>query len=607
MDRAIELWDAISEGAGLDVKLYDHGFLLELADTLGVDAIDFRNELERRSVSAQALLEAVCRLIAPYATMVRDILAFFARAGARASSTNLRVRFDFDAAGHSFDFDLANFRDWESRFREVIQQTAVDEIDEFLALQLRHAFLAHGVTYDVVNSTWMDRNVPQESIARWLAGVDASLGALPPPPAVGDLELQSLLARVWTILRSMLLRTANEPIFSRDDVRSIVRGAYLLREREALLLEQLRPIFAEMPTRNIETWTLLEELLEVFNLPVWRRRAELYSVWVGVQLMTALGDATRVHVVDNTLVFAFAGSHLATVRLASGENLHVWCELRTEATAGVVGKGRKQRIQPDYVIRREPISHPNAASLVVECKQYLKQNRKGFANALIDYARNHEKAVIALVNYGPMTPSVLDEVAVTNSELLPRTHIIGTLRPGAVDVIREFERLVHSALPAAEPTVVVMPEPESSGEPPSVRVAHGAVTLSWIGAADLDVHCWVTDALGNREHVYYERPTATIGGAVVSLDRDVRTAGEAETLTWENADELTLDYAIYVYSPGIGILATKPTAEVSASGGRFILRPPRGQDGRWWTLFRIERGVPSIRIWNSVASAPLHE
>jgi len=599
MDQARELWDAIVEHAGLDLKLYDHDLLLELADTLGLEAKTFQADLDRRGVTAQTLLQAVFRLVAPYAEMMSDILSFFARVGARATSDNLRIRFDFGSAGHDFDFALENFRDWETRFREVMTTIAVDEIDDLLALQLRHAFVARGLTYDIVGSRWSDFDPADESVAQWIGR--ETLLPLPRVPAVEDVGLRSFLERVWRILHAISQSKSDEPLLSTDDIHAIVRGAYLLSRNEAVLLERLAPMFAAMPFRNVETKALVEQLLEIFNLPVWKRRSELYSIWVGARLMTALGDATRVHVVDRTLVFAFGGTHLATVQLADGENLHVWCELRTEATAGVVGKGRKRRIQPDYVVLREPTSHANSAALVVECKQYLRQSRKGFADALIDYASNHTNSTIVLVNYGAATSAVLDKVGATHPTLLPRTHLIAMMRPQSTAAIAEFDALVRLLLPKVVPVASTAAVTHEMS--PVSGTMSGALRLTWSGSADLDLHCWLSDANGMRGHVDYSSRTATLGLSRVELDRDVQTGGETETLSWDVASDIEVNFAVFAYTPDVDVVSASPTVEINLEGAVWMLQPTK-LSGRWWNLFRIERGG-SIRIWNSIANNPV--
>jgi len=104
LDAAV-LWDALATKAGLDPDEYDDEVVTEPSDALAIPANDFRQELQRRSLSAEKLLLQLLRAVAPYARMTGDILAFFADAGVRRGGDRLRIRFNFDAAD-DFAFDL---------------------------------------------------------------------------------------------------------------------------------------------------------------------------------------------------------------------------------------------------------------------------------------------------------------------------------------------------------------------------------------------------------------------------------------------------------------------------------------------------------------------
>jgi hypothetical protein len=80
------------ERAGLDVARYDASLLQEVARALGLPSDDFSDALKREQVSIEMLLTQLLRILEPYAGMTNDILALFARASARRSNNNLRMR-----------------------------------------------------------------------------------------------------------------------------------------------------------------------------------------------------------------------------------------------------------------------------------------------------------------------------------------------------------------------------------------------------------------------------------------------------------------------------------------------------------------------------------
>ena len=146
---------------------------------------------------------------------------------------------------------------------------------------------------------------------------------------------------------------------------------------------------------------------------------------------------------DGTLLFSFAGTHVATAKCVEG-NLHIWCELRTPCKAPI-GQSRKKGIQPDYTIALEPVTHPQSTRVVVEAKQYAKASAKSFAEALIDYTKGRPKARVILVNYGPAPQQILERIP---EDLRSRAFLLGYFRPGQQNVLTTFQCLIRESLPS---------------------------------------------------------------------------------------------------------------------------------------------------------------
>jgi hypothetical protein len=79
IDRAVELWAAIVTSAGLDLKLYDREVLVEVATNLSDSTTRTSSVSRRAGISAQLLLEMVLLSIAPYGSMLSEVLAFDSR------------------------------------------------------------------------------------------------------------------------------------------------------------------------------------------------------------------------------------------------------------------------------------------------------------------------------------------------------------------------------------------------------------------------------------------------------------------------------------------------------------------------------------------------
>jgi hypothetical protein len=595
-----ELWPALVKSAGLDLKLYDQQLLDELAMTLDVPADDFAAALDRKGISIEELIKSFISVVAPYAGMMRDILASFTRASARSSNENLRIQFDFQKASEQFDLDLSNFRDWERRLEAAVSRVEVYNIGELAAYELRHAFVAAGVTYRIERGRWIDIEPEDDQVREWLdesASGPASVSTLPPPPPVAEEELRVLLSRVWGLLRALL----SAGLLNAADVRTIVRGAYLLAPTDGDLTSRLREFFMHIPTPHIERLqVLLERLEEILSLPVWKRREELYSVWVGTRLIDALGEDGYVHQVGRSILFSTRGSHLATRHLSRFANVHVWAELRTPL-ADPLGKSRRASIKPDYVLSSEPLTHPSSSLLVVECKQYLHQNKRNFSEALIDYARGHPNAEVVLVNYGPTTTTVLERVVEVAPEVGERAHVIEKFRPGNPDALEEFRRYVEAAI-SAQDLAARRAQGQKTRHP---ATPDGSVTLIWGDSPeDLDLHCWLAEPTGNSAHVYYGNQSYETDSYRLQLDADVQDGDGPETLRWSAQGDIALVFAVHNFSDQRPIAGCGARVEASVADFRFEFEVPPGGAGRWWHLFAFDSSSGVFQLKNITADEP---
>lgn len=586
---------------GLDVECYDRAIMTELAQALGLPGPDgFETSLERHGVTVEGLLAALLSAVAPYAAMLQEIFSFFSEASARSSEKELAIRFDFEEAR---DLGLDDFRDWATRLDADTSVVDVPVLSPFAGLELRHVFVRDGITYRIENGAWIDVLPADRLLRAWL---DRPGSALPPRPAVEDPELRKLLDQVWALLRA----SDSTELFGPEDVRTIVRGTSLLLDAGVNLTSPLRDALDGHPVVRTRTEYLLERLEEILSLPAWELRSELYSVWVSTRLIRALGGSARVHHVDGTISFSTLGSHLATCPVRPAGNAHVIAELQTELTAAKpLGKGRSTRIRPDYVVSGEPMGDARTTLLVVECKQYLRQKRKNFSEALVDYARGHPEAPVVLVNYGPTTPSVLERVEELAPGVSGRTEVVGRFRPDCPEALAAFARMVRAAVPVAErpapaiaPTTLVLADEVNRASQAGEEA--GSLSLTW-GAvpADLDLHAWVQADDGSVEHVSFRQRTARGQGIHLTLDRDVTDGHGPETLRWVRPPGVALTFAVHNFFDERSLAGCAARIALATSTVRLELEVPRRGAGRWWCLLTVDAtGV--LQPSNTLSDAP---
>lgn len=610
IQRVEVLWDALVKRSGLDIKdvTYDAALVAEIADALTIPSKNFRRQLIEHKISVERLLQAFLKCTGPFSEMMSDLLAFFARAGARATANNLKIEFNFDKREPALKFDLENFREWEKRWRRATVGLTFDRLDWLTAEKLKFLFQKIDVTYRMPSGDHEQLTPAEPDVARWLnthLSDEELLGSLPPPPAATNAEVAAFLERVWAFLYACLKRSLwldDRPLTSLD-VMHVVRGAYLMKGNLENFLPELREFFRDTIQDTVEIKIQVQDLLEIFSLPIWQRRSEVYAVWVGAKLIEVFGEDARVHTVNHKLVFSFGGTHLATVRLSDGTHLAIWCEVRTAAKK-LLGKGRKKAIQPDFVVLREPTSDPASTALVLECKQYKKQNTREFVAALVDYGRTHSNAHVMLVNYGPITEAVGVAVKAIDPALAFRTEPLGDFRPRSTTAKTAFEAAVQKLIPTKVPVPSAHYKAASIPTAQSTSASSGTLVLSWQGDVDLDIHCWVVGPEGS-EHVYFKHLQSSRETQRVWLDQDLRRGGGSETLNWENLLAARLDVAIHAFGDGARVqLASEILASIRLGDLKLSLKPPAAGSGAWWKLFSVGPNSAALEVWNSIENVP---
>jgi hypothetical protein len=415
--------------------------------------------------------------------MMKDLCLFFVRHGARRTNEGMRMLFDFGKGPEDLGFDLRHFREWLWTWRRVTQEVEIYDWNSNMLWQLSNIFDREGTA----------RRIPPK-VESWLTAYDAGRWQfpLPVPPFTDVDEIDVWIDRAWRVWESVvlalqfgsqrqepeqgdpraeLLRELELPSLDEWDIQTLrildsdrwpaVMARNLFGWIETICqqphkdrLDRARPtlqalddLFSKIPHRRDIKSSLKQILEELLNLPIWRRRHELYQAWVLTQIDHALEPyGPKVHHVDGTLLFSFAGTHVATAECVKG-NFYVWSELRTPFESPI-GRGRRRGIQPDYTITLEPITNPLSTIVVIETKQYAKASARNFAEALIDYARGRPNACVILVNYGAAPERILRRVP---EELRSRTILLGHFRPGQQNELATFQELIRKALPPPPP------------------------------------------------------------------------------------------------------------------------------------------------------------
>jgi hypothetical protein len=305
-----------------------------------------------------------------------------------------------------------------------------------------------------------------------------------------------------------------------------------LRNRELdaqSLAADLRPLLSNIKRKQSWEEKSYNELLDILNLPTWRKRHELYSVWVGTVLLRTANqyaDNMQFHPENGILSFAFGGSRLATYSWG-GETLDIYAELRTDLTG--TSTKRKKSIQPDFrVVRANSSASLNDATrLVLECKHYLRPSSRNFSQAANDYARSCHYSTVLIVNHGPADPVLL--AAGLESELSQRVRFINDTQPG--NSVETLETTLTDTLFASRPPI----KNEKNAVPERIALSKDRVAtirLEWdetLQDIDLALLMHFADS-GDQNRIDYGNRGSHNSAPYAQLLEDIRQGPGSETI-----------------------------------------------------------------------------
>lgn len=646
LENGLQIWMALVRSGleearknrfpGYDAELV--GVLKERLYPNATRSLDW--ELRAAPPSAETFLDVFFSALKPFSQMLRDVLNMFEAAGARRSDKNLRIALDFDKASKALALTLQQFREVEAFFRRVtrpiVERLWNSDTLWLLDRDVQHVLESLGVPNNPRNvSRVRDRRVrrwiEENGRPAWLpfpgfprsrdAELDKSLGT-----AEGLIHhITAELLKLGTTYKEFERRLAELPWENQkedeaeegaDDTgderprRAFVSAAHdfwpnafaehvclgveavhdhvdeEMAAAVARLAAGIRSGFDRPPRRERTLVSIEKDFRDLINLPIWKKRHELYAVWVASRIADALNDLSwEWHPDGDTLRFPFAGVELATLRSGDGGTHIFWTEKRTALEGGRTF-GRKH-IQPDYRIMTVPTHRNDATSLVVECKQYRKWSRSNFGKALDDYAKGCPKASVILVNYGQTDPSILELVEGSRRD---RTFLVGNFKPredGALDRFRDLVRGAYATL--------LMPRITGTVD----------LKLTWGPMfRDLDLHLFIRPigadparhiGFGSAQGSLVEPPWAEWPEDIMNSPPGVERITIAR---WLDAD---YDVLVHDYS-GTPMF---PHGDVSL---RVIPSPgieervftPRDGNGCWWHVCRIHGATGRLEDMNSI-------
>lgn len=416
--------------------------------------------------STDDLVRAFFDLVQPFAEMFRAILEFFEAAGAREGRAEWAIRIEGEY------LDLKHFQTFLENWDAFECELDVPAIDS------GGAWAVYRATQDLPGMERVLDFLDKDSRSTTgLKDVDAWLEAyargeyLPYPASLHPARVTPQLAdataiamasveiirRTWANREKMIdEHRARGYESDRGDgfsPRTIAQhetdfrlgSSIVYIARYASLDESSRQVFAQKlaqqlgryPRRKIGVRAKQPALERILSLPLWRRRHELYAVWIATEIVNALDDHDcELHHEEGRITFAFRETVVATVH-SSWPKVRLFAERRSPLNRPI-GHGRTANVQPDYGLWRG-IGDRETCGLVIEVKHCKRGSSSRFREVMVDYARAHREADVVLVNHGPARESFYD----ADADVRDRCGVIGELTMNHLDQRAAFRKTVR--------------------------------------------------------------------------------------------------------------------------------------------------------------------
>ncbi|MGK9283150.1 hypothetical protein [Sinorhizobium meliloti] len=462
---AAQAWEALLAHGGLEPAGRDREFVDKLLSLLAPQADDIDTALTNSSTDR--FVQCFFQSMQQFTEMFRAILDYYQAAGARRGRQQLNISIE------EAHLEFKDFEDFIQLWNDVPGDLEVPLVDQSTMSVHRVAFEAvpglPSKTYKAVRGeictgdpqvdAWLERyrdgHFSPVPPSLWLEQQQhgyKQLAAIGVAAVETILEIATSRSELWEHVPAARIEECDS--FSVAHLRlletdswlgTMVAGLALARDLDEDERDRIGDILidrlAGLPLRKIRTQVSFGDLQKFLSLPVWKKRHELYAVWIFTELLEAADHHDlRLHHDNGRITFQFRETLLASI-VSARPNLDMITERKTPLD-DPVGKGRTGNVQPDYSVWENGRLANKRCILVVEVKHYKRTANRSFADVLTDYAAAHPDAKVVLVNYGPIG-DILDRLPFTAKW---RCSVVENLTPLSALERERFRYIVRGVL-----------------------------------------------------------------------------------------------------------------------------------------------------------------
>lgn len=462
-------WKQLRTAGGLDITYRDEDLVDRLKNSLDENAASLEEALGNSSTDE--FIRAFFQVVHPFVEIFRDILKFFNKAGEKEGQSQLQISITDDHIG------LEDFIEFLTHLKSIKIPTDIPSVDSDGIWALQRIVSDYSYENDRVlpRSDRINKNADCDDVNSWIERYEEGT-YLPLPKSVsqyrmglGITDATNIVSfvietirihcnpkdRSWFELYSEELVENSLPATAlnmrtiainetdhwvRTNILSLALLIDMSPEDREIINHKLQSCYSQYDRVRVEAVNCIVEIEKLLSLPVWRKRHELYGVWVATQLVQALeSDGHVVELLHNNGEFQFRFREATLAIFETTDPIASLITERRTKSSNLVGRGRVNAVQPDFAFWRDDIAK---CELIIEVKHYRNRSRRNFRDALIDYGRAHQTARIVLVNYGPTGDLFVD----LPDDVADRSEMIGHLIPNNRSEIDRLYDIVRTQI-----------------------------------------------------------------------------------------------------------------------------------------------------------------
>ena len=476
----LSAWDYLCSAGGIELNGRDEGLDRKVHLALNPSTLSLEDALS--GATMDEFLQAFFAGIHPYIMIFRDILDFFENADATKGQDQWTLKVD------DVDVSLEHFRDWIATWTRIenvkLEVSTLFYRDTWALLNILSEYT---VVEEQRQLSFKDEPLSiSQDVIEWAKAYDSGKylplpRSLSSPDFPSELQESVLIAQAIAsvLIKSKMTRGQLSSILSeraygnwesvgsldfwaiaQSETDLLLRSLVILLSACATLLKpveltelgvELSTFIDKYPRVPLEMDIQLSDFDSILSLPIWKKRYELYSVWIATEIIRALeGHDIELHHDDGRISFAFHETLIATIH--SVQNPFTLISERRCPLIDPIGKGRSSAVQPDYGLWKTKKGQ-DVCEMIIEVKQYKKSSKRNFVDVFVDYARAFYLAEVYLVNYGPIE-KVIEGVESFSTNLANRCHPIQHLTPLNKTARENFATAVRKCV--GEPQKIIL-------------------------------------------------------------------------------------------------------------------------------------------------------